>query len=77
MKKFFEDKRRKLEEGCEKCSGDVEAVQQDAPAAVSDGLTIFDLPASADPSAIPDGFTAVTGTDGKSYLIPSDALKQL
>ncbi len=114
MKKYFEEKRRRLETAGENELDDedmhlaVAPIQPPAPApapvpeapaqdaaqdAVPDAapdaaavaaapaptpaITVFDLPAGAGPSNVPDGFTIVNGTDGKSYLIETEVLKKI
>ncbi len=62
MRDYFKDKRRKLEEGCEKCSG------QDA---------VVDV-VSAEVPVVPavSPVTLVTGEDGQIYEIPTELLKK-
>ncbi len=60
MRDYFKDKRRKLEEGCEKC-------------AVPDGDDAASVDVSVVPAENP--VTLVTGDDGQIYKIPTELLK--
>ncbi len=67
IRDFFKDKRRKLEQGCDNCSG--------SAAADVDAITgSFDVPVVVAPAE--DQVTFVTGNDGTVYKIPSELLKK-
>ncbi len=77
MKKYFEEKRKMLATGSADDEDDHLADKSALPKtpAPTPCLTLCDLPAGT--SSLPDDFTTVTGTNGKSYLIQTEILKKI
>ncbi len=77
MRKYYEEKRQRLAQGCEKC-GSVSENPSASPPSSNRPLAVFDVPVSVASNLAPDSqeFTSVIGPNGESFLIQSELLKK-